>query len=239
MSFKSRLQAFAVKLVAGALVGDKGHKASDSLGTLHFADFVPFEHNHIGFFTVFDGDMDKYFQDFADKTLARFDALFPHVLAARRPGKNVPRRSTSGERANNYPAIGSYSAYPASRSKTSKPCWPITASQHRLPPDSTNEDDEHERRQRSHLLPIRRPAFSGTVRKTLAGSQPDCPWSVTRRRPEGAPLNVLLVLIDDAGFGNPSTFVLVQTPNYTRLAQGDFANRVPRHCAKLADTPRC
>ena len=26
MSFKSRAQAFAVKLVAGALVGDKGHK---------------------------------------------------------------------------------------------------------------------------------------------------------------------------------------------------------------------
>ena len=30
MSFKSRLQGFAVKLVARALMGDKGHKASDS-----------------------------------------------------------------------------------------------------------------------------------------------------------------------------------------------------------------
>ena len=29
MSFKSRVQAFAVKQVAGALLGDKGHKASD------------------------------------------------------------------------------------------------------------------------------------------------------------------------------------------------------------------
>ncbi len=37
--------------------------------------------------------------------------------------------------------------------------------------------------------------------------------------PEGAP-NVLLVLIDDAGFGNPSTFGgPIQTPNYTRLAE--------------------
>ncbi len=38
--------------------------------------------------------------------------------------------------------------------------------------------------------------------------------------PEGAP-NVLLVLIDDAGFGNPSTFGgPIQTPNYTRVAEG-------------------
>ena len=71
---------------------------------------------------------------------------------------------------------------------------------------------------RSHL-PIRRPAFSGTVRKTLEGSQPD--WALISHPtpPEGAP-NVLLVLIDDAGFGNPSTFGgPVQTPNYTRMAQ--------------------
>ena len=73
---------FAVKLVAGALIGEKGHEASDSLGTLHFSDFVPFEHNHIGFFTIFDGDMEKYFQDFADKTSFVFDALFPHVEGA-------------------------------------------------------------------------------------------------------------------------------------------------------------
>ena len=40
MSFKSRVQSFAVKLVAGALIGDKGHKASDSIGTLHVAHWV-------------------------------------------------------------------------------------------------------------------------------------------------------------------------------------------------------
>jgi hypothetical protein len=113
MSFKSRLQAFAVKLVAGALVGDKGHKASDSLGTLHFADFVPFEHNHIGFFTVFDGDMEKYFQDFAEKTSFVFDSLFPHVIGA--PPTPVAKNAQAFYQwglDNNYPAIGSYSAYP-------------------------------------------------------------------------------------------------------------------------------
>ena len=37
--------------------------------------------------------------------------------------------------------------------------------------------------------------------------------------PDGAP-NVLLVLIDDAGFGNPSTFGgPIETPNYSRAAE--------------------
>ena len=41
----------------------------------------------------------------------------------------------------------------------------------------------------------------------------------TSTPPEGAP-NVLLVLIDDAGFGNPSTFGgPIDTPNYTRMAE--------------------
>ncbi len=113
MSFKSSLQAFAVKLVAGALVGEKGHKASDSLGTLHVAHFVPFENNHIGFFTVYDGDMEKYFQDFADKTSFVFDALFPHVVGAPPTpvAKNVKAFYQWGLN-NNYPPIGFYSAYP-------------------------------------------------------------------------------------------------------------------------------
>ena len=69
-------------------------------------------------------------------------------------------------------------------------------------------------------LPIRREAFAGVVNRTLDGSQPD--WNLIRHPtpPEGAP-NVLLVLIDDAGFGNPSTFGgPIQTPNYTRMAEG-------------------
>jgi arylsulfatase A-like enzyme len=72
---------------------------------------------------------------------------------------------------------------------------------------------------RSHL-PIRRPEFSGVINKTLAGSEPD--WNLIGHPtpPESAP-NILLVLIDDAGFGNPSTFGgPIDTPNYTRMAQG-------------------
>ena len=54
-------------------------------------------------------------------------------------------------------------------------------------------------------LPIRRPSFQGIVNRTLAGSEPDWAQIGHIEPPEGAP-NVLLVLIDDAGFGNPGTF---------------------------------
>src|SRR5262245_61309028 len=67
-------------------------------------------------------------------------------------------------------------------------------------------------------LPIRRDQFRGVANRTLEGSQPD--WGAIGhvQAPDGAP-NVLLVLIDDAGFGNPATFGgPVDTPNYTRMA---------------------
>ena len=65
-------------------------------------------------------------------------------------------------------------------------------------------------------LPIRRPPFGGVSNRTLAGSEPD--WNLIGhvRPPAGSP-NVLLVLVDDAGFGNPATFGgPIATPNYTR-----------------------
>ena len=113
MTFKGPVQGFAVKLVAGALIADKAHKASDSIGTLHVAHFVPFEHNHVGFFTVFDGDMEKYFQDFADKTSFTFNALFPRVVGgAPTPVEKNAQAFYQWGLDNNYPPIGFYSAYP-------------------------------------------------------------------------------------------------------------------------------
>jgi arylsulfatase len=68
-------------------------------------------------------------------------------------------------------------------------------------------------------LPIRRQPFQGVANRTLEGAQPD--WNLIGHPepPDDAP-NVLLVLIDDAGFGNPSTFGgPINTPRYTQLAE--------------------
>jgi arylsulfatase A-like enzyme len=69
------------------------------------------------------------------------------------------------------------------------------------------------------VLPIRHAPFSGVTGQTLGESTPD--WGLIGHvePPAGAP-NVLLILIDDAGFGNPSTFGgPIQTPNYDRVAE--------------------
>ena len=66
-------------------------------------------------------------------------------------------------------------------------------------------------------LPLPDPGFGGTAGRTLDTSVAD--WTVVMqpRPPEGAP-NVLVVLIDDAGFGNPDTFGgPICTPAMTRV----------------------
>jgi arylsulfatase len=74
------------------------------------------------------------------------------------------------------------------------------------------------------VVPRPDPEFGGVAKRTLVGSKPDFPRPVTA--PKDAP-NVLLVLIDDAGFGNPSAFGgPIQTPTLERLAnQGLRYNR--------------
>ena len=112
MTIKSRLQGFALKLAARS-IRDDAYEASDSLGTLHFSHWVPFEHNHLGFFTIFDGDFAKYIQDFADKTSFVFDAVFPHVDGA--PPTPVAKNAQAFYEwalEANHPPIGFYSAYP-------------------------------------------------------------------------------------------------------------------------------
>jgi arylsulfatase len=65
-------------------------------------------------------------------------------------------------------------------------------------------------------LPQPDPPFRGVTERTLRGSKPEFPQPV--KAPAGAP-NILLILVDDAGFGNPSTFGgPCQTPTLTKLA---------------------
>ncbi len=61
------------------------------------------------------------------------------------------------------------------------------------------------------------PAFKGKVAETFANSTPNYPEPV--KAPEGSP-NVLLILLDDVGFGMCSTFGgPVETPNMEKLAK--------------------
>jgi hypothetical protein len=58
LPMKSRLADIEVQLILRA----REHGTTtdlDKVGTPHFAQFVPLEDNQIGFFTVYDGDLDK------------------------------------------------------------------------------------------------------------------------------------------------------------------------------------
>jgi len=67
------------------------------------------------------------------------------------------------------------------------------------------------------VLPAPEPPFKGVIGETYKDSKPDKIPIV--KAPEGAP-NVLVVLIDDCGFGQWSTFGgQIPTPNLDRLAK--------------------
>ena len=85
------------------------------------------------------------------------------------------------------------------------------------------------------VLPMPDPEFKGKAGRTIDASKADWSMQAPVRPPLGAP-NVLLVLIDDAGFGNPETFGgPVETPNLTRVADARPALQpLPRHRGLLA-----
>lgn len=67
------------------------------------------------------------------------------------------------------------------------------------------------------VLPPPEPAFSGTIGKTYLDSKPAFPEPV--KAPAGAP-NVLIVILDDVGFGHAGTFGgAAATPTLDRLAK--------------------
>ena len=69
------------------------------------------------------------------------------------------------------------------------------------------------------VLPVPDKPFSGVVGRTIDESVGDWTIVAPTKAPEDAP-NVLVVLIDDAGFGGPDTFGGgIRTPNLTRVQQ--------------------
>ncbi len=69
------------------------------------------------------------------------------------------------------------------------------------------------------VLPIPDRTFGGTIGRTLRDSVPDWTMIPGPKAPQGAP-NVLLVIIDDAGFGGPSSFGgPINTPAFDRVQE--------------------
>ncbi len=94
----------------------RGHgttKDLDKVGTPHFAQFVPLEDNQIGFFTVYDGDFDKYIADFTKNIGEVFDLLFKFTKGAPpSPCRKYLQEFIDFAAGANRAPIGFYQAYP-------------------------------------------------------------------------------------------------------------------------------
>ena len=112
LPIKSRLAFVEVQLLLKAR-GKGTTKDLDSVGTPHFAQFVPLEDNQIGFFTVYDGSFEKYIADFTKNIGHVFDLIFkftkgPPPSPCR---KHLQEFIDFAAGANRIP-IGFYQAYP-------------------------------------------------------------------------------------------------------------------------------
>jgi hypothetical protein len=113
LPIESSLKAFVLEELVLRATRGKMNEGADSVGTLHFAHFVPLPENHLGFFTIFDGSFHKYIQDFTEKIGPVFDTLFEFVSGP--PPTPVAKNAEaffSWAEASNLPPIGLYSAYP-------------------------------------------------------------------------------------------------------------------------------
>jgi hypothetical protein len=109
---KSRIAFFEIQLLLRAR-GRGITKDLDTVGTPHFAQFVPLEDNQIGFFTVYDGNFDTYIADFTKNIGQVFDLLFKFTKGAPPSPcrKHLQEFIDFANGANRAP-IGFYQAYP-------------------------------------------------------------------------------------------------------------------------------
>jgi len=109
---KSRLAYWEIQLLLRAR-GRGITKDLDTVGTPHFAQFVPLEDNQIGFFTVYDGNFDTYIADFTKNIGQVFDLLFKFTKGAPPSPcrKHLQEFIDFAAGANRTP-IGFYQAYP-------------------------------------------------------------------------------------------------------------------------------
>ncbi len=112
LPIKSRLAFIEVEMLLR--VRSRGTQRDlDTVGTPHFAQFVPLENNQIGFFTVYDGSFDKYIADFTKNIGGTFDLIFkftknPPPSPCRKHLQEFIDFAAAASRA----PIGFYQAYP-------------------------------------------------------------------------------------------------------------------------------
>jgi hypothetical protein len=109
---KSRIAYFETRLLL-RVRGRGITKDLDTVGTPHFAQFIPLEDNQIGFFTVYDGNFNDYIADFTKNIGQVFDLLFKFTKGAppspcRKHLQEFIDFATGADRA----PIGFYQAYP-------------------------------------------------------------------------------------------------------------------------------
>jgi hypothetical protein len=112
LPIKSRLAYVEVELLLHA----RAHQTQRDLatvGTPHFAQFVPLENNRIGFFTVYDGSFDKYIQDFTKYIGPVFDLIFKFTKdPPPSPCRKYVQEFIDFAAGANRTPIGFYQAYP-------------------------------------------------------------------------------------------------------------------------------
>jgi hypothetical protein len=112
LPIKSYLHFIAVQLILRAR-GRGTTKDLDSVGTPHFAQFVPLENNQIGFFTVYDGSFDKYIADFTKNIGQVFDLIFKFTKdPPPSPCRKYLQEFIDFAAGANRTPIGFYQAYP-------------------------------------------------------------------------------------------------------------------------------
>jgi hypothetical protein len=112
LPIKSHIAFVEVELLLRAR-GRGTTKDLDSVGTPHFAQFVPLEDNQIGFFTVYDGSFDTYIADFTKNIGQVFDLIFKFTKnAPPSPCRKHLQEFIDFAAGANRAPIGFYQAYP-------------------------------------------------------------------------------------------------------------------------------
>jgi hypothetical protein len=111
---KSRLAFAEMQLILRTMgmIG-KVDRDMDSVGTPHFAQFVPLEDQQLGFFTVYDGAFDKYIMDFTRNIGQVFDVIFQFTKdAPPSPCRKHVQEFIDFATAASRTPIGFYQGYP-------------------------------------------------------------------------------------------------------------------------------